>query len=103
MKKSYPETMVNEQIQKATKHERTGLLNKEKAETGNHLTLCVTYNKNLPNIKKILEKHWRISSVNPELKKVFQNKPLLAFHNNKNLRQLIRGNTIEKKQKAANN
>ena len=94
IKKGYPETMVNEEIQKATNQDRTGLLNKEKTETGNHLTLCVTYNKTLPNIKTILEKHWHILNVNPELKKVFENKPLLALCKNKNLRQLIGGNTI---------
>ena len=38
-------------------------------------------------------------NVNPELKKVFENKPLLAFRKNKNLRQLIGGNTIEKNKK----
>ena len=97
IKKGYPETMVNEEIQKATNQDRTGLLNKEKTETGNHLTLCVTYNKTLPKIKTILGKHWHILNVNPELKKVFENKPLLAFRKNKNLRQLIGGNTIEKK------
>ena len=92
--------MVNEEIQKATNQDRTGLLNKEKIETGNHLILCVTYNKTLPNIKTTLEKHWHILNVNPELKKVFENnKPLLAFRKNKNLRHLIHGNTIEKNKK----
>ena len=91
--------MVNKEIQKATKQDRTGLLNKEKTEIGNHLTLCVTYNKTLPNIKTILGKHWHILNVNPELKKVFENKPLFAFRKNKNLRQLIGGNTIEKNKK----
>ena len=99
IKKGYPETMVNEEIQKATNQDRTGLLNKEKTETGNHLTLCVTYNKTLPNIKTIIEKHWHILNVNPELRKVLENKPLLAFRKNKNLRQLIGGNTIEKNKK----
>ena len=42
IKKGYPETMVNEEIQKATNQDRTELLNKEKTETGNHLTLWVT-------------------------------------------------------------
>ena len=42
--KGYPETMVNEEIQKAIKQDRTGLLNKEKTGTVNHLILCVTYN-----------------------------------------------------------
>ena len=91
--------MVSEEIQKATNQDRTGLLNKEKTETGNHLTLCVTYNKTLPKIKTILEKHWHILNVNPKLKKVFENKSLLAFRKNKNLRQLIGGNTIEKNKK----
>ena len=88
--------MINEKIQKATNQDRTGLLNKEKTETGNHLTLCVTYNKTLPNIKTILEKHWHMLNVNPELKKVFENKPLLAFRKNKNLRQLIEGRQQKK-------
>ena len=43
--------MVNEEIQKATNQNRTGLLNNEKAETGNRLTLCVSY-KNLYPISK---------------------------------------------------
>ena len=89
--------MVNEEIQKATNQDRTRLLNKEKTETGNHLTLCVTYSKTIPNIKTILEKHWHILNVNPELKKIFENKPLLNFCKNKNLRHLIGGNAIEKK------
>ena len=91
--------MANEEIQKATNQDRRGLLNKEKTETGNHLTLLVTYNNTLPNIKIILEKHWHILNVNPELKKLFENKSLLAFRKNKNLRQLIGGNTIEKNKK----
>ena len=88
--------MANEEIQKATNQDRRGLLKKEKTETGNHLTLLVTYNNTLPYIKIILEKHWHILNVNPELKKLFENKSLLAFRKNKNLRQLIGGNTIEK-------
>ena len=38
-------------------------------------------------------------NVNPELKKVFENKPLLPFRKNKNLRQCIGGNTVEKNKK----
>ena len=74
-------------------------MNKEKTETENHLTLCVTYNKTLSNIKLILEKHWHILNVSPELQKVFENKPLLALRKSKNLRQLIGGNAIEKNKK----
>ena len=91
--------MVNEEIQKATNQDRIGLLNKEKTETENHLTLCVTYNKNLPNIKIILEKHWHILNANPEPKKISENNLLLVFRKSKNLRQLIGGNTIEKNKK----
>ena len=103
IKKGYPETMVNEEIQKATNQDRTRFLIKEKIETGNHLTLFITYYKTLPNIKTILEKHRHILNVNPKLKEVFENKPLLAFRKNKNLRQLIGENTIEKNKKLLTN
>ena len=56
-RKDYPENIVNEEIQKATNQSSTGFLNKEKTETGNYLTPCVTYNKILPNIKTMFEKH----------------------------------------------
>ena len=102
IKKGYSEFMVNEEIQKATNQDRTRLLNKEKTETRNHLTLCITYNKNVPNIKTILEKHWQILNVNSELQKVFD-KPLSAFRKIKNLKESIGGNAIEKTKKAANN
>ena len=69
IKKGYPETMVNEEIQKATNQDRTELLNEEKTESGNHLTLRLTYSKTLPNIRTILEKYWDILNVNPKLKK----------------------------------
>ena len=57
LKIGYPETMVKEKIHEATNQDIAGLSNKEKTDTGNHLTLCATYNKTLPNIKTILEKH----------------------------------------------
>ena len=82
IKKGYPEAMVNEEIQKATNQGRTGLLNKEKTETGTYLTLRVTYYKALPNIKTILKKHWHILNVNPNLKRYLK-KSLLAFCENK--------------------
>ena len=61
--------MVNEEIQKATNQDRTELFNEEKTESGNHLTLRLTYRKTLPNIRTILEKYWDILNVNPKLKK----------------------------------
>ena len=52
-------------------------------------------------MKIILEKDLHILNTNRELEKVFENKALLDFRKNKNLRQLIGGIIIEKK--AANN
>ena len=46
IRKGYPETTVNQEIQKAANQDRTGLLNKEKTETENHLTLCVNLQQN---------------------------------------------------------
>ena len=52
-------------------------------------------------MKIILEKDLHILNTNRELEKVFENKALFDVRKNKNLRQLIGGNIIEKK--AANN
>ena len=79
--------MVNEEIQKATNQDRTGHLNKEETE-------IEIAPHPMRNLQTIIEKHWHILNIN---QLIFENKPLLAFRRNKNLRQMIGENTIEKK------
>ena len=51
----------------------------------------VTYNTTLPSVSQILQKHWRVMSTDPYLKKVFPKPPMVAFRRPKNLKDhLIR-------------
>ena len=54
----------------------------------------VTYNRQLPNIKDAIHKHWDLLKLNEKLKPVFQEKPLMAFKRNNNLKDLIGQKTI---------
>ena len=44
---------------------------------------------------KIINKHWNILQINPELQGTFQNNPFVAFKRNKNLQEIIGGHTIK--------
>ena len=81
--------LVEEEINKARLRSRTDLLKpKEATETGKNI-LTVTYNKNLPNLKKAIDNNWNILSINPELAPIFHDKPILAFRRNPNLQNLL--------------
>ena len=62
-----------------------------------NMPLLLTFNKTLPNIKNVNDKHWYILSINENLRKVFDKRPLfIDYRRNNNLHQLIRGNHIFK-------
>ena len=57
----------------------------------------VIFDKTLPNIKNLIDKHWRTLSVHEKSKKHFDRKPFIAFRNKKkNLPQIIAGSHILK-------
>ena len=47
------------------------LENKEKLSTQVNLLLLLTYSTTLPSIKNVIDKHWHFSSINGNLRKVF--------------------------------
>lgn len=56
----------------------------------NERTIFVlTYNPALPSVSGILQRHWRVMSKDPYLKKVFPNPPMVAFRRPKNLRDIL--------------
>ena len=61
-----------------------------------NMPLLLTFNKT-PNIENVNDKHWYILSINENLRKVFDKRPLfIDYRTNNNLHQLIRGNHIFK-------
>ena len=60
-----------------------------------NISISVTYNRTLPKIKSIVEKHCFILQVNLELKKIPYAWPLIFFHENANLKQIIGSNETD--------
>ena len=46
-------------------------------------------------MRKIINKHWNVLQMNPELQETFQNNPFAAFKRNKNSQEIIGGHTIK--------
>ena len=91
-KRGYNSSLIEQQINKANLQEKEQLLKAKKIDTDTTIPLSLKYNKTLPKIKESIIKHWHLLHMNPNLAKIFQNPPILAFHRNKNL-----GDTIETK------
>ena len=92
--RGYQQEWVNEQIKRTENLDRQQLLQTKERSENNKIPFVVTYNRTLPNIKSILEKHWPTLQIDDNLKEVFNEKPMIAFKRNKNLRDLIGGNNI---------
>ena len=65
------------------------LENKEKPSTQENLSIVLTFNKTLHNIKNVKDKHWHILFINENLGNVFDKIPFIAYRRNTNLHQLI--------------
>ena len=59
------------------------------------ILLVLIYAQSIPNISKIVFKHWNILSINKALKGIFQNEWETAFRRNIILKELIDSNKIE--------
>ena len=91
-KRSYNKTDTTTQINRVITIPRNELLNKIKTSNAERLPLTVTYNRTLPDLKTIIDKNWHILQIEPKLKEIFAEPPILAFKRNKNLRDIIGGN-----------
>ena len=89
-KRGYNRSLIEQQIDKANVQGREQFLI-EKKKTLPQLSLY-QMNKKTPLNKEIVMKHWHLLYINPNLAKIFRNSPILAFHRNKNLRDLLISN-----------
>ena len=93
-KRGYNKTDTATQINRAITIPRNELLNKIKTSNAERLPLTLTYNRTLPDLKTIIDKNWHILQIEPKLKEIFAEPPILAFKRNKNLRDIIGGNKL---------
>ena len=99
VEKGFKENMIPNQIERVDSLARSTLLNKTDAVPRNAIPFSVTYSATLPNIRKIINKHWHILSINKTFGNVFKAPPVIAFRKNTSLRQIIGTNTIRGNQK----
>ena len=72
IKKDHHSKIFEHHFEKAMNVDRKILLeNKEKLSTQVNLLLLLTYSTTLPSIKNVIDKHWHFSSINGNLRKVF--------------------------------
>ena len=94
-KRGYKTEQVSKQIRKALQTPRENLLKDKEKEQSNRIPLILKYNRTLPSIKNIINKHWDILQIDRDIKDTFTEKPVIAYRRNKNLRDFIGSNTIE--------
>ena len=87
--RGHDEDHVTEAISKAASLNRSDLMSyKEKTRTS-RIPLIVTYNRTLPNLKKIISSTWNHLQINPTTADKFQERPIVCYKRNPNLRDLI--------------
>ena len=101
-KRGYNKKDTTTQINRAISIPRNELLNKIKTSNTERLPLTVTYNRTLPDLKTIIDKNWHILQIEPKLKEIFAEPPILAFKRNKNLKDIIGGNKVFDNKKILN-
>ena len=86
----YQETSVENQFNR---------LNHQKQQTKKksiQIPLVITYNHTLPNFRKILSDNWSLLIINNRLKNIFKEQLIIAYLQNKHLRDMIEDTTTEK-------
>ena len=87
--RGYNEDHVTEAISRAASLNRSDLMSyKEKTRTS-RIPLIVTYNRTLPNLKEIISSTWNHLQINPTTADKFQERPIVCYKRNPNLRDLI--------------
>ena len=87
--RGYPKITIQEAFCKSTTFQRENLLKNEKKEKIKRIPLVVTYNRTLPPLGAIINKHWNIIQICPKMKEKFSDGPVLAYRRCKNLRDII--------------
>ena len=79
---------------KAIAIRRNEILNKNEIESNEEISLIVTSNRTLLDLRHIVNKNWDFLQIESKLKEIFKNLPIATFKMNKNLCDFISGEKI---------
>ena len=85
---------IEEQLKRVSSLKREDLLTYKEKERMTKIPFITTYHPQLPNIRNNIHKHWNILKINKQLGKIFDEKPIIAYRRNKNLRDIIGQKTL---------
>ena len=88
-KRGYPTKNTTTQKERTREIERATLLLDKPKANAKRTPFSTTYNHRHPPIRNTLDKNRHILQTNKDLAEIFQEKPVLAYRRNKNLRDLI--------------
>ena len=90
--RGYKEHFLIDQFSQISEVTREALLHsKQKIANKPRIPLVLKFKRTL-NIKKVIDEHWHLLQINPKLKNAFQEKPIIAYKRNRNLKKIIGSN-----------
>ena len=87
--RGYDERLVRSKVLNARKFSRSELLNKERAERRNKLTLNIVYHPVFRNLSKLLNKIHILLACDKEHHRVFPSTPVVGFRRGKSLKDML--------------
>ena len=89
VERGYKAEYIIDQFNKASIQDRNQLLQYKTKDKNMKIVFVTKYNKNLPSIRKAMETNWELLHINKDIGNYFQDKPVIAFKRNDNLKRLI--------------
>ena len=87
---NYPAELVDKQFDKALSISRSELLSKKVKPDKKVFPLVLDYNPILPDIQKVIKKHFHLLQSSPEVKEIFPSKSIFpAYRRTKNLKEML--------------
>ena len=93
--RGYKESILEEHFAKVSNIDRKQLLTYNEKKGDNKIKFIIKYNRGLPNIRNVFESNCHILQTNEKLAETFEDKPILAFRRNRNLRDIFGGMRLE--------
>ena len=87
--RGFPSKSTEAQKLRTTSIERNNLLIDKEKKSNSRTPFTTTYNRHHPPIQKIINDHWDLLHTHGKTAEAFQERPVVAFKRNKNLREIL--------------
>ena len=87
--RGYPKAHTELQKQKAHDVDRKDLLEDKPKRHNSRIPFTTTYNRHHPPIQKIINEHWELLRTQGKIAEAFQERPVVAYKRNRNLRNIL--------------